>query len=273
LSIHASAIVDKSAQLGQNVEIGPYAVIGPNVRLGDGVKIHPHATIEHTTLGANCEVFPYAVIGLPAQHLRYKGEPARVQVGTGTVFREYVSVHRGTPFDASGTSTTFIGNNCYFMGSSHIAHDCKVGNNVITANSAMLAGHVELGDNAFMSGLAGLHQHVRAGKCVMISGGSMVPFDIAPFCIAQGDRASIRGINVVGMRRMGFDRNAIRLVKDAYRAMFLSALRLEDALKTPELNVDNEAVKIFREFLSVPKRGVLRPPAGMREIETEEASA
>ncbi len=267
--IHSTAIVDPGAVLGADVEIGPFVIIGPNVRLGDRCKVLSHAVIEHTTLGSGCEVYPYVTLGLQAQHLGYKGEPAQVVVGNDTVFREGVTVHRGTAFDQSLTS---IGDNCFFMAYAHIAHDCKVGNRVILANAAMLAGHVAVGDNAFISATAGLHQFVRAGTCVMISGGSMVPYDVAPFAIAQGDRAELRGINVVGMRRMGFDRAAIRLVKEAYKATFLSGLRLQDALQTPEVNADNPAVKIFRDFLSVPKRGIIRAAESAATAAGDEAA-
>lgn len=257
--IHPSAIVDASAEIAPDASVGPYAIIGPEVRLASGCRIGAHAVLEHVSLGENCEVYPQALIGLPAQHLRYKGEPARVEVGTGTVFREGVTVHRGTPFDQS---VTRIGNNCFFMAMSHVAHDCRIGNNVTMANGSVLAGHVEVGDNVFISGLVAVHQFVRLGRGAMISGGAMATLDVAPYCYAQGDRAALRGLNVIGMRRLGVDRHQIRAVKEAYKALFLSGLRVEEALACPELNTGGDAVDIFREFIKASKRGFARALGG-----------
>jgi UDP-N-acetylglucosamine acyltransferase len=263
--IHPSAIVDKTAEIAANATVGPYAIIGPGVRIGAGCRIGAHAVLEYVTLGENCEVYPQALIGLPAQHLRYKGEPARVEVGTGTVFREGVTIHRGTPFDES---VTRIGNNCFFMAMSHVAHDCRIGNNVTIANGSVLGGHAQVGDNVFISGLAAVHQFGRLGKGSMLSGGGMAVLDIAPFCYAQGDRATLRGINLIGMRRLGYDRQQIRDVKEAYRTMFFSGLLVEEALARPELNTGGEAVSTFREFLKSGKRGFARPEKGS-QLEAE----
>ena len=268
MSIHPSAVIHPSAKIAPDATVGPFVVIGQDVVIGAGCRIHSNAVLEFVTLGANCEVFPFASLGLPPQHLRYKGEPARVEVGAGTIFREGVTVHRGTPFDQS---VTRIGNNCFFMATSHIAHDCRVGNNVIFANAAMIAGHVEIGDNVFLSASVGIHQFVRIGKGVIVSGGAMVPLDVAPFCIAQGDRADIRGLNVVGMRRMGFDRQQMREVKAAFKTTFLQGLLLEEALARPELNTGGEAINAFREFLKSSKRGYLRPRHGVTEDSEVEA--
>jgi UDP-N-acetylglucosamine acyltransferase len=266
VTIHPSAIVDKSAEIAPDATVGPYAIIGPGVKIGAGCKIHAHAVIEYTTLGANCEVYPQAAIGLPGQHLRYKGEPAGVVVGTGTIFREGVTIHRGTPFDASLTT---IGNNCFFMALSHVAHDCRIGNNFTIANGSVLAGHVVVGDNVFISGLAAVHQYARLGRGSFVSGGAMANLDVPPFCFAQGDRAVLRGINVVGMRRLGIDRQQIRDVKEAYKTVFLSGQLLNDALASPELNTGGEAVTAFRDFLKTAKRGFARPEKGSSTLEAE----
>ena len=270
MPIHSSAIVDPTAQIASDATISPFAVIGPDVRIGPGCKIHPHTVIEYTTLGTNCEVFPGASIGLAPQHLRYKGEPARVVVGSGSIFREGVTVHRGSPFDHSVTT---IGDNCFFMATSHVAHDARMGNNVILANGAIVAGHCEVGDNAFISGVAGLHQFVRVGKGAIVSGGSMVPLDVAPFCMAQGDRAQIRGLNIVGMRRLGFDRATIKEVKTAFKVLFLNGLLLAEALDRPELNTGSDAITTFREFLRSSKRGFMRTAGGWTEKDSDEAEA
>jgi UDP-N-acetylglucosamine acyltransferase len=271
VSIHSTAIVDPRAHIGANVSIDAYAVVGPGVTVGDNCHLYSHTYIEYTTLGESCQVFPQVSLGMAPQHLLYKGEPTRLRVGNRVTFREGVTAHRGMPTHGGETQ---IGDDCFIMALSHIAHDCHVGNNVIFANGAQLAGHVEVGDNAFISTTVGIHQFVRIGRGAMISGGAMVPLDVAPYCIAQGDRAELRGLNVVGMRRSGMDRNTIRLIKQAYKTVFISKLSLSEALVEPELNVDNPAVNEFRTFLSQPKRGFLRPaPLAIPVADDEEAIA
>lgn len=266
MSIHPTAIVDSGTRIGKNVSIGPFAVIGADVEIGDGCQIWPHTTLEHTTLGKECQVFPQASLGLAPQHLKYKGEKTRLIVGDRTIFRESVTAHRGTALDQS---KTIIGNDCYFMALAHIAHDCRVGSNIIMANGAQLAGHVQVADNCFISTTVGIHQFVRIGKGAMISGGAMVPLDVAPFCVAQGDRANIKGLNIVGMRRMGIDRDSMKLVKEAFKIIFMSSFTLAEALQQSALLDDNQHVKIFRDFFLEPKRGFLRPK-GKENRELEE---
>ena len=268
MSIHPQAIVDSTAKIGKNVTIGPFAVVGADVEIGDGCTLWPHTVVEHTRLGAGCQVFPQASVGLPPQHLKYKGEKTHVEVGERTVFREGVTVHRGTALDKSVTT---IGNDCYFMALSHVAHDCRIGNSVIMANAAQLAGHVHVDDNTFISSTVGVHQFVRIGRGAMISGGAMVSLDLAPFCLAQGDRAEVRGLNLVGMKRLGMDRESIRLVKAAFKTVFFSGLRLEDALKEPALHEKNSYVAAFNEFFHDPKRGYMRPGARAAVAEAEES--
>jgi UDP-N-acetylglucosamine acyltransferase len=231
VQIHPSAVVDPTAKLGQDVVIGPFAVIGADVIIGDRSRVISHAVLEHTELGAECVVYPYVTLGMAPQHLRYAGEKTRLVVGARTTFRESVTAHRGTPFDSSVTK---IGDDCYFMALSHVAHDCVVGNKVIMANAAQLAGHVQVGDGCFISSTVGVHQFVRIGKGSLVSGGSMVSLDVAPYCIAQGDRAYLRGLNVVGLRRLGAKRETISALRAAYKALFLCAFSLSDA-PTPEL--------------------------------------
>lgn len=256
MAIHPTAVVDPSARIGSDVEIGPFTVIGPSVTIGDGCRILGQSTIAHTDLGPKCVVYPQAALGLDPQHLQYKGEPTTLIVGEGTVFREGVTAHRGTALDKS---VTRIGSGCLFMALSHIAHDCVVGNRVILANAAQLAGHVEVGDGCFISATAGIHQHVRIGAGALVSGGAMVPLDVAPYCLAQGDRAFLRGLNVIGMRRGSFSRESIRKVKSAYKTVFLSGLALSEALAHANLHDSDPAVETFRSFLSMPKRGFIRP--------------
>ncbi|MCG3203887.1 MAG: Acyl-[acyl-carrier-protein]--UDP-N-acetylglucosamine O-acyltransferase [Elusimicrobia bacterium] len=269
MTIHPSAIIDPHARIGTNVSIGPFTVIGPEVEIGDDCQISSHVVIEYTKLGKSCQVYPQASVGLPPQHLKYKGEKTKVVVGDRCVFREGVTVHRGTFLDKSVTT---VGNDCYFMALSHIAHDCRIGDNVIMANAAQLAGHVQVGNNVFISTTVGIHQFVRIGTGAMISGGAMVPLDVAPFCMVQGDRASVQGLNVVGMRRMGINRGDISHIKAAFKTVFNSGLLLNVALEDPTLTLDNPTVKTFRSFFMEPKRGFLRPKgrvAPLVEFEAE----
>ncbi|OVE76636.1 acyl-[acyl-carrier-protein]--UDP-N-acetylglucosamine O-acyltransferase [bacterium F11] len=254
--MHSSAIIDSKAQIGVNVKIDAYSVIGPDVKIGDDCHIMSHTIIQHTQLGKGCLVYPQASLGLEPQHFKYKGEKTQLVVGENCIFREGVTVHRGTLLDKGVTK---IGNKGYFMALSHIAHDCSIGDNVILANAAQLAGHTNIGNNVFVSTMVGIHQFVRIGTGALISGGAMVPMDIAPFCIAQGDRATLRGLNVIGMRRSGINRDSISKIKKAYHAVFMSGLKLDEALNDPALNINDDNVSLFKEFLSVPHRGFVRP--------------
>ncbi len=267
MSIHPSAVIDPSSRIGDNVTIGPFVVIGPQCVIGDNCRIISNAVVEYTELGVGCIIYPQASLGLPPQHLGYKDEKTKLVVGKNCTFREGVTVHRGT---AQDKSVTRIGNNGYFMALSHIAHDCVVGNDVIMANGAQLAGHVEVGDRVFVSALSGIHQRVRIGSFAMISGGAMVPVDVTPFATIQGDRAILRGLNLVGMKRGGLDRDTIRLIKEAYRVVFYSGFILAEALKEKALHVDNPQVKILRDFLTAPGRGFIRPLSSSTKGSEEE---
>lgn len=267
MTVHPTAIVDSSAKIGANVSIGAFSVIGPGVVLGNGTNIHTHATLEYAELGASCEVYPYTSIGLPAQHLGYKGEPSRVLVGEKTIFREGVTVHRGTAFDASETK---IGKECFFMAMSHVAHDCRIGDNVVMANGAVLGGHAEIGDRTFISGLVAVHQFVRVGKGAMLSGGAMVTQNVPPYSIAQGDRATWRGLNLVGLKRSGMTKESIRNLKNAFRIIYSSGLRLEEALKDPIFSSSDPSLKELKDFFANIKRGFIRPAnKTQHEDETE----
>lgn len=264
MTIHPSSFIDPSAKIAEGAVIGPFAVIGPNVTIGKGSRIYPHAYLENCELGDNCRVYPQASLGLEPQHLNDAGEGTRVVVGSNNIFREGVTVHRGTRLDKG---LTRIGNDNYFMALSHVAHDCVIGSKVIIANGAQLAGHVEIGDHVFISSMVGLHQFVRVGSGALVSGGAMVSLDVAPYCIAQGDRASLKGLNIVGLRRMGFSRDAIKKIKKAYAVVFQSNLTLAESLRHPALLNGDPSVGLFRSFLSAPKRGFVRPKfVGRSEI-------
>lgn len=176
MTVHPTAIVDPSAQLGEGTEVGPYTIIGPDVKIGRRGRIGPNVVIEYATLGDDCNVSPFVSLGLPPQHFKYKGEKTRLVVGDRCTFREGVTVHRGTVLDKGVTT---IGNDCYFMAMSHVAHDVTVGNNVTIVNGVLLAGHVQVADYCFISGMVGVHQFVRVGKGAIISGGAMILQDVA----------------------------------------------------------------------------------------------
>jgi len=254
VGIHPTSVIHPETRLEKNVTVGPYAVIGPKVTLRHGASIGAHAIVEYAEVGSRCQIYPHAFVGTAPQDLNYHGEESGVIVGDETVVRECATVHRS---NHEGGLTT-IGQRCMLMAYSHVAHDCTLGNAVIMANYTGLAGHVTIGDSAFLSGHIGVHQFVRIGKFVMISAGSMVGQDIPPFCTAQGDRASLFGLNLVGLRRAGLKSSDVSLLKTAYKTLFLSGLTLESALEKLKLE-SNENVKHLVDFIQVSKRGVCRP--------------
>lgn len=220
MNIHPTAVINKNSKIGRDVEIGPYCVIGGNVELAEGVKLHSHVCLEgYTKIGANTQIFPFASIGYAPQDLKFKGENSSIEIGKNNLIREYVTVHPGT---ALGNMQTIIGDNCLLMIGAHVAHDCRVGNNVIMANNATLGGHVVVGDFATLGGLAAVHQFVRIGAHAIIGGVSAVVEDVIPYGSAVGDRATLAGINIVGMKRRNFDRNSIHAVRNAFKILFLN---------------------------------------------------
>jgi len=216
--IHPTAIVSSSAQLGENVEIGPYSIIGDEVKIGDGTIIKSHVVIDgDTTIGKNNIFFPFATIGVEPQDLKFKGEKSKTIIGDNNSIREHVTIHRGTQ---DGAMSTTIGNNCLLMVGVHIAHDCVVGNHVILANNATLAGHVEVGDHVVIGGLSAVHQFVRIGHGAMIGGMSGVEHDVIPYGLVMGERASLAGLNLVGMKRGGVARDDIHALRNFFKKLF-----------------------------------------------------
>lgn len=214
-TIHPTAIIDAAAQLGSGVTIGAYSVVGPHVTLGDGVKLHSHVVIDgYTTVGAGCEVWPFAVLGATPQHTRYAGEPSELHIGANCVIREHVTMHPGT---AIGAMQTIVGNNGLFFAGAHVAHDCVVGDHVIFANNAALGGHVEIGDHVMLGGFAAVQQWCRVGAHAMVGAHSLVDADVMPFTIAAGNRATLSGINVIGLERRGFSPEIIAGLRDLFR--------------------------------------------------------
>ncbi len=226
--VHHLAAVDDRAELGENVEVGPFAVIGPHVRLGDRVKVHSHAIVTgRTEIGAGCEIHPFAVIGGAPQDIKYRGEESRLIVGAHTTIREHVTMNGGTE---GGDHVTRVGSHSLFLTGAHVAHDCQVGDRVILVNNATLAGHVTVEDNAILSGLCAVHQWVRIGAHAFVGGMSGVENDVIPFGMVLGNRASLAGLNIVGLKRSGFDREQIHTLRKAYRLLFSEEGTLQERL-------------------------------------------
>jgi UDP-N-acetylglucosamine acyltransferase len=216
--VHATTIVDPKAELGEGVEIGPYCVIGAHVVLGRDVVLHSHVVIEgYTRIGARSRFFPFASIGHEPQDLKYKGEKSELIVGEDNVVREHVTMNPGTE---GGGMATRIGDHCLFMMGAHVAHDCQIGDHVILANNATLGGHVVIEDHAIIGGLSAVHQFVRVGRHAIVGGMSGVEHDVIPYGMALGERASLHGLNVIGLKRHGFARGQIHELNNAYKILF-----------------------------------------------------
>lgn len=217
IQIHPTAIVAEGAMLAEGVSIGAYSLIGPHVILKENVKIHSHVVIEgYTTIGSRTEVFPFAVLGFAPQNIHYKQEPSTLEIGEACTIREHVTIHPGT--EEGGMKTT-LGHNCYIMIGTHIGHDCHIGNFVTMANNATLGGHVTVGDHVFIGGLAAIHQRVRIGACAMISGTAGVNEDVIPFGTIMAMRGKLGGLNIIGMKRRGFERQEMHDLRNAYKLL------------------------------------------------------
>jgi len=256
--IHPSAIVSPHAKLGHNVRIGPFCVIGANVELGDDCVLHSHVVLEgHSKFGRGNEFFPFAAIGGKTQDLKYVDEPTYLEVGDHNVFRENTTVHRSTHAE----SVTRIGSHNLFLCYSHVAHDCQLGSHIILSNSVALAGHIEVGDHAIISGAAAIHQFCRVGKHALVGGLSRIVQDVPPFMIVEGNPSSTRGLNAIGLQRRGFDEEAIKALKTAYKKLFLKkdanlALALSSLKETRTGDVP--VVRHLIEFIEKTERGVIR---------------
>ncbi|MFZ2587223.1 MAG: acyl-ACP--UDP-N-acetylglucosamine O-acyltransferase [Alphaproteobacteria bacterium] len=253
--IHPTALVDAGAKLGAGVEVGPFCTVGAGVEIGDGTRLVSHVVIAgRTTLGANNVVYPFASLGQPSPDRKYKGEDATLVVGDGNDIREYVTVHIGTAADKGETR---IGSRNLLMAGSHVAHDCVVGNDCILANYVQLAGHVELGDNVVIGGLSGIHQRVRVGDHAIIGGASAVDYDVPPYASVAGERAVLKGLNLVGLRRRGFERSLIGALDEAYGFLFAEGdMPLAERAKDLEGRATDAEVKALAEFVLGSSRGV-----------------
>ncbi len=253
--IHPSAVIDPSVELGVDVRIGPYVVVGIDAKIGDGTFLESHTVIkDFTELGSNNHVHSHAVIGGEPQHTAYKGEKTFTRIGDNNIFRECVTIHRGT---AQGEGETRIGSNCMFMAYSHIAHDCLVGDNVIMANAVNLAGHVEVGRNVIISGMSAVQQFIRIGEYAFLGGASGYKLDVPPFMLAHGVRGKLFGPNLIGLRRNGFDSATCKGLKKAYKIIFRSGLTKGVSLERVEREIVGIAeVDRLVSFIRESKNGV-----------------
>ena len=243
--IHPTAIVSPEATIAKHVDIGPFCVVGPHVQLHEGVRLVSHVCVEgHTQVGEGTIIYPFASIGLPPQDLKYKGENSRLIIGKNNIIREYVTMQPGTE---GGAMETRVGDGCLFMAGTHVAHDCKVGSHVIMANYATLACHVEVGDHAIIGGLVGIHQFARVGHHAIIGRLSPVDGDVIPYGSIKGDRAYLNGLNLVGLKRRGFSREEIDMLRKANRMLFAQEGTLSERLADTESTF--ETIPAVRELV------------------------
>ncbi len=255
--IHPTAIIDPSAEIDNNVTIGPYAIIKSDVCIGSGTTIGPYTTIEqYVNVGEDCQIFQYASVGGAPQDLKFHGEKSYLKIGRGTIIREFVTINRGTE---NGGGVTEVGEDNYLMAYTHIAHDCKTGKQVILANNSTLAGHIEIGNNVTIGGLVAIHQFVKIGDFAYIGGKSAVVKDIPPYVIAAGDRATLHGLNNVGLKRQKFSKSTLQQLKKAYRIVFRIGLTVKQASERVKAEVEQiPEVKNFMNFIIQSNRGVTR---------------
>ncbi len=218
VTIHPTALVDPAAGLGRDVRIGPFCTVGPDVSIEDGAELVSHVVVDgHTRIGPGVILFPFCTVGLAPQDLKYNNEPTRCEIGARTQVREHCTIHRGT---ATGRGVTSVGADCMLMAVAHVAHDCRIGDHVIVANNAVMGGHVSIGDHSVIGGAAAIHQFVRIGRAAMIGGVSGVEGDVIPFGSVIGNRARLAGLNVIGLKRRGFEKAAIMSLRAAFRTLF-----------------------------------------------------
>lgn len=255
--IHETAIVHPKADISENVDIGAFSVIRENVTIGPGTSIGPHVVIDpFVEIGADCRIFQYAAIGAEPQALAFSGEETYVKIGRGNIIREFVTIHRGTQ---EGGGVTEVGEENLIMAYSHIAHDCKLGKHIVLSNNATLGGHIIIGDHATVGGLVAIHQFVRVGTNAFIGGKSAVVKDIPPYMIAAGDRATLHGLNLVGLKRQGFSRETLSMLKKAYRLIFRIGLTQNEAIERVAAEVEQipEIVNLL-DFIKSSERGITR---------------
>lgn len=258
MEIHPTAVVSPGAQLAEDVKVEAFSIIGPRVTIGAGSVVGPHAVVDgRTTIGERNQIFPFATIGYPPQDLSYRGEETQLVIGDDNIFRESVTVNRGTQ---RGGGVTRIGSRNLLMAYAHVAHDCIIGNNVILANATTLGGHVRIDDFAILGGIVAIHQFIRIGTYAFIGGKSGLRMDMPPYMLAFGAPGKLYGPNLVGLRRHGFPRNTIQALKSSYRIMFRSGLTLTEAIDRIRAEVEStpEVDNLIQFMQDRSKRGVTR---------------
>jgi len=256
--IHKSSVIDNQAKIPNNVKIGPFCYVGPNVELADEVELISNVHIEgNTKIGKKTKIFPFASIGTQPQDLKFKNEENSLSIGENNLIREYVTINPGTE---GGGSKTIIGNNCLFMISSHVAHDCKIGNNVIIANNVPLGGHVTIEDNVVIGGNSAVQQFTRIGRLAMIGGMTGVLKDVIPFGLSIGNRNYLQGINLIGLRRKKYDNKKIIGLDKAYKEIFSSKNLHENLSKINGEHKDNELVAEVIKFIEKDKKRPICSP-------------
>ena len=252
--IHKTAIIESNSKISKNVKIGPYSVIGANVEIGEGTEIQSHVSIVgNTKIGKNNKIYPFASIGNDPQDLKFKGEETKLEIGDNNKIREYVTVNPGTK---GGGGLTKVGNNCLFMVSSHIAHDCYVGNNVILANNVPLGGHAFVDDEVIIGGNSAVQQFTRVGRSAMIGGMCGVVRDVIPYGIVHGNRSVLQGLNLIGLRRKNFQNKEIIVLSDAYKEIFKNE-NLTDNLKN--LSEEYKSSELVKEVINFIEKDKKRP--------------
>ena len=255
--IHSTAIIDSKAKISENVHIGPYCVIGPNVEINENTEIQSHVNISgHTKIGKGNKIYPFVSINDP-QDLKYNGEPTNLVIGDNNKIREYVTINPGT---VGGGGKTIIGNNCLLMVSSHVAHDCQLGNNIVIANNVAIAGHAIIDDHVIIGGNSAVQQFTRIGKMAMIGGMTGVLHDVIPYGLSTGNRNSLQGLNLIGLRRSKFDNKDILGLSDAYKEIFATKNLTENLSKLNGSFKDNPLVKDVIEFITKDKKRSICTP-------------
>jgi UDP-N-acetylglucosamine acyltransferase len=255
--IHPTAIVDGNARIGADCYIGPFCVVGPSVELGERCQLQAHVVLDGpSVIGADNVFYSFSSIGQRTQDLKYTGEPTHLEIGSGNTFREFVTINRGT----SPGATTRIGNEGNFLAYTHLAHDCVVGDRVVFSNNSTLAGHVEIGADVTLGGFAAAHQHCRIGRLAMVGGCSKIVQDVPPFCLADGNPAILRGLNMVGLKRHNIPMETVRQLKEAYEILFRHELNMQQAIgRLREDRLDGvPEVSELMSFVATTKRGITR---------------
>tara|TARA_B110000967_G_scaffold189826_1_gene213910 strand:- start:400 stop:1179 length:780 start_codon:yes stop_codon:yes gene_type:complete len=256
--IHKTAIIDPKAKISSNVNIGPYVVIGPKVEINENTTIESHVNISgHTKIGKENKIYPFASIGNDPQDLKFNGENTKLIIGDKNTIREYVTINPGT---VGGGEITKIGNNCLFMISSHVAHDCVVGDNVIIANNVPLGGHAIIEDHVVIGGNSAVQQFTRIGKMAMIGGMTGVLHDVIPYGLSTGNRNSLQGLNLIGLRRSNFENKEILALSEAYKEIFATKNLTENISKLNGSFKDNPLVKEVIEFITKDKKRSICTP-------------